>query len=132
MVSSILSSRSREKVAWPSDREDIDYRGRGQLGLLILPVRHASDGMGQCRDSRAQENDDVEGLAEPHRLRNKPYRGRPGQETEVPDGRDGGYRRSGGYSAGASRRTERDGEDDREPRAGAGKAGQGEERLRDG
>src|SRR5215208_4322768 len=33
MVSSIVSSRSREGFRRPSDREDIDYRVRGQLGL---------------------------------------------------------------------------------------------------
>src|SRR5215216_3601637 len=37
MVSSKVSSRSREREGFrrPSDREDIDYRGRGQLGLLM-------------------------------------------------------------------------------------------------
>src|SRR5215210_6433461 len=35
MVSSIVSSRSREGFRRPSDREDIDYRVRGQLGLSI-------------------------------------------------------------------------------------------------
>src|SRR5215216_3241986 len=44
MVSSKVSSRSREREGFrrPSDREDIDYRGRGQLGLatvLYLPAR---------------------------------------------------------------------------------------------
>src|SRR5215211_4701341 len=33
MVSSIVSSRSREGFRRPSDREDIVYRDRGQLGL---------------------------------------------------------------------------------------------------
>jgi hypothetical protein len=37
MVSSIVSSRSREGFRRPSDREDIDYRLRGQLGLFITP-----------------------------------------------------------------------------------------------
>src|SRR5215216_1192619 len=38
MVSSKVSSRSREREGFrrPSDREDIDYRGRGQLGLIIV------------------------------------------------------------------------------------------------
>jgi len=38
MVSSKVSSRSREREGFrrPSDREDIDYRGRGQLGLLKI------------------------------------------------------------------------------------------------
>src|SRR5215216_3488681 len=51
MVSSKVSSRSREREGFrrPSDREDIDYRGRGQLGLATvgtadnnLPVRQDS------------------------------------------------------------------------------------------
>src|SRR5215208_1247469 len=39
MVSSIVSSRSREGFRRPSDREDIDYRLRGQLGLSSM-VHH--------------------------------------------------------------------------------------------
>src|SRR3712207_1325765 len=35
MASSIVSSRF-EKVAWPSNREDIDYHDRGQLRLRTL------------------------------------------------------------------------------------------------
>src|SRR5215210_1420578 len=35
MVSSISSSRSREGFRRPSDREDILYRDRGQLGLPL-------------------------------------------------------------------------------------------------
>src|SRR5215217_4953727 len=37
MVSSKVSSRDPEREGFrrPSDREDIDYRGRGQLGLVM-------------------------------------------------------------------------------------------------
>src|SRR5919112_2492636 len=41
MVSSIVSSRSREGFRRPSDREDIDYRVRGQLGLSNAKLNHA-------------------------------------------------------------------------------------------
>src|ERR1700722_17908130 len=81
---------------------------------------------GEQNDDPRREDDDPESVAEAHRARREPDRGRARQEPEESDRRDGGNPDSGRDAGALPGGPEEDGHDDAEAGAPPGEASEGD------